>query len=163
MFSISRIGYETLWKSRWTVLSRENLIPNGIFPITCCGLAWGTVTHQLMSFSHPTVTSGRATTSQPTCWDLWCPCPTWLLALLPCWQKRFTWDFLRTCLWRSAIAEGAWWEVKNCKNWFVLFLVKRCLEVLEPGGKFRILLEAPDGFQMSFLLTQTSSWPCFPA
>lgn len=135
-----------------------NMVFNGIFPITCCGLAWGTVTRQFMSFTLRAVRCSSATTSQPTCWDLQCPRPTQLPAPLTCWQKHFGWEFLGTFLWHYAIA---WWKVKKFKDWFVLFLIKQCLEVLKPGGKFRILLEEPDGFQMSFLLTQTSSWPCF--
>lgn len=151
--------WKYLQKSRQTSLSRGNTIFNGFFPIACCGLAWETVTHQLMSFSLLALTCSSATTSQPTCWALWCLCPTQLRALLTCQQEHFKWNFLGTFLWQYA--ESARWKVKEFKDWFVLFSIKQCLEVLKPGGKFRILLEEPDGFQMSFLLTQPSSWPCF--
>lgn len=110
----------------------------------------------------------------PGCNRKWCHCfPACLVGISDarvllsywppptCQQKQFEWGFLGIFLQHYAVAENSWRKVKTFKDWFVLILIKQCLEVLKPEGKFRILLEEPDSFQMSFLLTQLSIWPCF--
>ena len=140
--------WKYLQKSRQTNLSSGNKIFDGVFPITWpfCGVAWG-ISLWVSACSLPV---GISDVHIPRCF--W---PPWLA------DSPFKWDFPGTFLWHYAIAENTWWKVKKFRDWFVLFLTEQYLEVRKPGGKFRILLEEPDWFQVSLLLTQTSSWPCF--
>lgn len=73
----------------------------------CCGLAWGTHTHQCESPSLLAVTGSGATASQPALLGSLMHVSYLVTAPPTCQQKQFEWGFLGIFLQHYAVAENS--------------------------------------------------------